>query len=110
MELDGKPLEHPKLGDLKIVPTLTVKDDITTLTLTSTADFKKLVSFGLLNESQKAEGFKITSSGARVKGDVRERFQSYRGDQTGKTYLVVNIAQEEAPQTVRFEFKDIELP
>jgi hypothetical protein len=110
-ELHGKPLEHPKMAGHKVVPTVEFKDGITTVTLTMPADFPTLVSFGLLNGEGKPEGFKIAASGSRQKVNVsKEQFHRYQGDQTGKTHLVLNFSEDDAPQLISFEFKDVELP
>lgn len=106
--LVGKPLEHKLLGDLRIVPELTVGDDGTDLTLHMTGKHH-LVKYWHLEDGGRHVRASMQHEGRRHP-TIKEVGRGYAARVSEKAALVLTVRTAGVKQVVDFEFTDVELP
>lgn len=103
----GKPLDSPKLRDFKIVPSLSVKDGITTLSLTAPEKHAKLVHWGLIKDGKFLEPGSYVWTVIPGRADL---YRTYRGEHREGMQLGLTIAEPIDQKIFEFNFRNVALP
>lgn len=103
--ISGKPLDHPKLKNLSIQPTIEVKKGETVLTLRVPVQHERLKLWGLVKDGEMPQP---ESESSMEGGTVLTA--TYRGDLSKESSLGIVIAEPGSPKVMEFNFKNVELP
>jgi hypothetical protein len=101
--LSGKPLNHPKLKNLQIVPTISVNDGDTVLSLHVPNGHARLMVWGIVKNRRMLDPSSESTDGITLQ-------QHYDGDQMKDSSLGIMIAEPSPPKVFEFDFKNVELP
>lgn len=103
----GKQLEHHELKDMPIVPSITVKDGYTTVTLRVPRKYKRIIDWDVSNGGK---GMRMSSeTGAETK-DTIDVIREYEGEYPKNCTLHLSFPVPGELKTLSFEFKNLELP
>jgi hypothetical protein len=106
-QVKGKRLEHEKLTDLPVQPSIKVEGGQTTVTLRVPVEHSRIEAWGV---GKKDRLLRPTfESSSEVEGGAA-LIKTYQGDLTQSTFLGIVLADPSKTKSYDFEFKNVELP